>query len=157
LIKLNENGLFDRPNLVLGNKFLIFGPQNETITNVSGTINSIFVVVTGGKIKYDFDLLLFNGDLSSNSVVENNKDLILAEADVLKCIGKIRVENNGNMADDYLNPVGGHYFANLFNLHIPFSVKHLFGVAVYQEGSNKYNLNGNTHLIINCEKLSQRS
>jgi hypothetical protein len=148
-IKLNESGVFDRPNLVLGNKFLIFETPNTIAKLTNGVINSIFVVITGGKIKYDFDILLFKNQLSST--IENGKELLLTDSDALNCFAKIRVENNGNMADDYLNPVGGHYFAGLFNLHIPFSAQAIYGIAVYQEGKNKYTLNNNTSLVLNYD------
>jgi hypothetical protein len=150
-IKLGETGTFDEPNTVLGSKFTIFNIPSVHAKFVSGTINSLFVVVLGDTIKYDFDILLFKDDLTTGSVVENKKELVLSAEDALKCFAKIRVENNGNLADDYLNPVGGHYFAGLFNLHIPFSAPTIYGIAVYQDGENSYTLNNATYLTFNYD------
>jgi len=146
-VKLHETGAFNSQNLVLGNKFLILGGQPNV--SVSGIINSVFVVITR-EIKYDFDVLLFNSPLKT--VVENCKSFILLEEDALNCFGRIRIENNGDMADDYLNPVGGHYFAHLFNINLPFHGKLISGIAVYQDIKTNI-LNNNCHLTINYQFL----
>ena len=131
-------------NLVLGNIFHICDAGGAR--NTSGIINSIFITITN-QIKYDMDLLFFNQSLTST--VENCKPLILTQSDALNCFGKIRIEgnNDGNM-DDFLNIVGGYYFAHLFNINLPYSGKEIFGVAVYQD-VNTHIFDNNTFLTIN--------
>lgn len=143
-IKLQETGEFDGQNLMLGVPFNVI--DSGLSKEIVGVINSVFVLITSPTIKYDFDILFFNSKLQS--VTENGKSLKLLESDALNCFGKLRIESNGNMADDYLNPVGGYYFAHLFNINLPFSGKNIVGLAVYQDG-NVNKLNNNTHITIN--------
>ena len=143
-IKLQEVGKFEGQNLMLGLPFNVI--DSGTSKSIIGVINSMFVLVTSPTIKYDFDILFFNNKLQT--VTENCKDLKLLETDALSCFGKIRIESNGNMSDDYLNPIGGYYFAHLFNINLPFSGKDIVGIAVYQD-VNANELNNNTHITIN--------
>lgn len=145
-IKLQETGRFFTANRVLGNKFTIISSGNTK--SVSGVINSVFITISSAYKKYDFDILFFNNKI--NTVTENNKILQLLEDDALNCFGKIRIEANGDMADDYLNPIGGYYFAHLFNMNLPFSGKEIEGIAVYQDG-RAVELDNNTFITVNYD------
>ena len=128
-IKLQETGKFNSQNLVLGNKFnIVSGTSNST---VHGIINSIFIVITSPTIKLDIDLLFFNSPMQT--ITENGQPLILTENDATNCFGKLRIESNGDMADDYLNPIGGYHFAHMYNMNLPYYGKTICGVAIYQD------------------------
>ena len=145
-IKLQETGRFSSANRVLGNKFSIISAGNSK--TVTGIINSTFITISSAYKKYDFDILFFNNKINTHT--ENNKILQLLEEDALNCFGKIRIEANGDMADDYLNPIGGYYFAHLFNMNLPFSGKEIEGIAVYQDG-RAIELDSNTFITINYD------